>query len=103
MLLHVLLIAYRRISLKSKHAEILSYFNLSCIIYNYPFHFTDLMASEEEYGEEKLSRDEQLEDLDSANSGTDDKSWAIVGWIMTVIGLISLCCVMAFFKRHFGR
>ena len=32
MLLHVLLIAYRRISLKSKHVEILSYLNFLCII-----------------------------------------------------------------------
>ena len=60
------------------------------------------MASEE-YGEETLSSEEQLEDLESANSGTGDKSWAIVGWIMTVIGLVSLCCILAFFKRHFGR
>ena len=92
MLLHVILIAYRRIYLKLRYAETLSYLNLSFKFHNYPFHFIDRMGSEE-YEEEALLSEEKLEDLQGANLGTGAKSWAAVGWIMTIIGMISLVYV----------
>ena len=68
-----------------------------------PSHFIDLSGLEEDV-EEALASEEKLQDLQGVNnSGTGDMSWAVVGWIMAIIGMISLCCILAFFKRHFGR
>ena len=51
-----------------------------------PSHFIDLSGLEE-YVEEALASGEKLQGLQGA---------------INSVGMIRLCCILAFFKRHFG-